>query len=879
MGVRKFVAIIGGADPEHPLESQNKPRHLAVGSLVLAIASWAFIAGLLAFHSNFHGPWIVAIIAAFILASIVFLFDVIITVVSLKSGRFWSRVGVIGIRALLSIGVGLVVSHATILFIYRDDINSLVSQSDQATVAQITKYTEAHSDSTKVINDATKQINQDNDAIKSDESTVHGYEAELNTLYQNWQADAVCVDGNRAANGDICGPGPSTRVLEQAYDTYRDSTLPKARQPLDADAGKRHAEITQLRGTVKGAQRNLSVEIAHATADANNDRGLQAQNNALLHLLTTDWTAWIWPIFFILIDIAVAFVKAVLPESDYDRRRRLQAELKTKIDTVLTESGAGAEELKKLLQHAAVRQAEVAKEGIDHDARRRLDALRGQGPAPSWHQRLGRLRDVLEQVHLPRRRRIVYAAGVVLTVLLVLAGVFSSSPSLGSSPLPGSTATLPGSTPEGHTTVLRDGMTLIVPAAAVSDDDPVSPTYPDTNSWADHTAASPAVRLSTSGQVNGQPTLLFAVPAALRQQAAAGDLQAAYASNDPSGWTEAETSYNGADHIEAVSVPQLGTWRFWTWNWSEVAKSTTHSLDRLIGQRAPTGANCDSGLQPPAWYSGSAGVDNDPAVIVRSCVQGHAGDDTLDVEIVNNRPYGLILRYDTAPIVYGRHDPANTLPDMLRDVIGDASVAHGRGLYLPPLSQASLGIENIGDAATDAFTVEPTAATVTADMADALGGLLIDKAAEGASERLESNALAAAATSSCSDAVTDASGALPSLTTIYTWLTGFGLKCLKDILAVAGSGELKQGVNPSTLSTFTSWVGKFNALVDGGWTAVIDIIRLVGKLGNVLDFIVDQATATVPGLGFGFTVTAHHGGIGTTSSGAAPLGAPPAIRR
>ncbi|MEC3977426.1 DUF4407 domain-containing protein [Amycolatopsis sp. H20-H5] len=98
-----FIAVIGGADPTDPLESDNAARHFMVGFLIIAVATWAFGASLLTFHSSFHGTWVTAALFAALLAGIVFSIDVLITVSPLKDERARSRFKVLAIRAVVAI--------------------------------------------------------------------------------------------------------------------------------------------------------------------------------------------------------------------------------------------------------------------------------------------------------------------------------------------------------------------------------------------------------------------------------------------------------------------------------------------------------------------------------------------------------------------------------------------------------------------------------------------------------------------------------------------------------------------------------------------------------------------------------------------------------
>ena len=70
---------------------------------------------------------------------------------------------------------------------------------------------------------------------------------------------------------------------------------------------------------------------------------------------------------------------------------------------------------------------------------------------------------------------------------------------------------------------------------------------------------------------------------------------------------------------------------------------------------------------------------------IRSCAAGKA--DVLDVEIVNNRVYGMTLTYGTG-LAWANHEAGDTPADRARNALGDRTARSGT-LYLPPLSKAS----------------------------------------------------------------------------------------------------------------------------------------------------------------------------------------------
>ncbi|MFE9747148.1 DUF4407 domain-containing protein [Saccharothrix saharensis] len=833
MALRDVVAVIGGADPDDPRDPDHHGRHLAVGALMITIAAWAFVASLLAFHSNFHGPWAVSVVGAVILASIIFLVDVLVTVVPLKSDSGAARFRVIFIRSMLSLGVGLIVSHSTILFIYRDDLAAMVTTANNHQVEQITETTTAASQWTKVRSQAEDQVKKDQERIGAEETTLRDAQRRLDDLKHAWEADTVCVNGNRAANGDLCGDGPESKKLYEAYEAFRVTTLPGVQANHDTAVAELRKDIEKQNQVVTDANAKLAVEVDNATKAARANLGLQAQNTALLKLLSQDWTAWLWPIFFFLIDIAVAFMKGVLPESNFDRKRRAQAPLQPMIAAaLLTPVPAGASsDLQDVLAHAAKSQAKIAKAQIDRNEQRRL-ASTGHGG-----------------VRIPARR-VAFAVGALVVVTALVLGFVRDG-----DPEPDAGMTANG----GQTISLRDGMALRVPVGAISGDEPVVAAYPDPAPWAQHRPVSAPVDFSTSGDVVGQPVLSFAVPEPLWDAAAQGAVQAAFRSDDPSGWTEYPVTYNPESHAIEAALTHFSTWQFWTWDWTSILAQVSQTAGEWTGRRASDTPECDSGLPRPGWVNADAGITDDPAMVIRSCLQGHKGDDTLDVQIVNNRPYGMVLRYEGAPIAYDRHEDPDNLSETFRNLIGDLGVSGGRGLYLPPLSRASVGIRNLGNGVLKQFVIAPTQATITADVFAVLVDQIIGRGVEFSSKKFLQDVFAAAAASSCSQMVIDNTEITPA--TVHKWLTGTGISCIRDILVIAGRNEIRGGAaDLGTLNRLSGWIGRLKSVAAGP-----EILKWLNRAGDVLDFTVDKSAA-VKGLEYGFSILSKYTYVEPTTS-------------
>lgn len=827
MKLQSRIAVLGGADPANPLESDNKVRHTAVGMLLLAVGAWAFTASTAAFHSNLHASWPLAVLGGALIAMVVFSIDLLVTATPLKDTNLGSRMRLVLIRGMVSLAMGLVISHATILFMYRDTLAQMVSAKNTAIAAETTERITRTSKYTPSIDQAKQRVDDNRKQIIAENQTLNDAQQKLTQLQKAWSDDTVCVNGNRAANGDLCGPGPSSNVLKAELDTHRTVTLPAIVKNHDEQVAALTKDIEQQSATITDGTEQRNQEIKDGVAATLANTGLAAQTDALVELLRHDLFAWLWPVFFIVIDLAVALMKGVLPESDFDRARRSRRALASRVDDAI----AASQTFQDLVQHAAAQQAKVMKARIDHDVDRQLAALQqhtgGVGTPPT----------------AGRGRKAVLAGLAVLIVALSLSMAASNGRD-GSA-----TAASAMQARGGQSITLRDGLTLHVPERAVSGNAPVTVQYREPRPWAGHTPRSATVALTTSGALTGRPQLRLAVPPGQEHAAQAGDLLLAFQSDDPSGWTQYPITYDPTTNSVVGELTHFSNWQFWEWDWIGIGASVSQTIGQWTGRRSDDVPQCDPKKKTPAWFNFDAGITNEPAMVVRSCLQGHDGDDVLDVQIVNNRPYGLMLHYNGAAVKYGWHEPADSLPGAFRDIVGDLT-AGSKGLYLPPLSRASVGIIKIGSGKQHKFPITPTAGTVTADLTSMLAQELLNVGIDAAGRKWVQDIYGAAAAGSCSRMVINTK--IPDWDTVYQILTGAGPQCIKDILVIAARNEIRQGAGMD-LKT----IGQLSAGISKMTGVITKAPGYLNKMGDLLDFGVDQRAASVPELGFGFSILAR----------------------
>lgn len=831
------VATLGGADPQNLREPAHRVRHVFVGTLLLTVAVWAFLGTTEAFRALLPLP--AAAVVGLVIAAVILSVDVLITVSPLTADTVGHRVKVLLVRGMISLAMGLVIGLSTIMYMYQGSIAQIVSEHNKAVAAADTKTITASSQWPGVISADKTKIANAQSRITADRTAISNAQDHLKNLNQQWLNDQLCVGGQLAADGNACGTGPVTTQLKLEINNYQQYTLPGIERADNADIQSADSEIAQLNQGATAAATNLSAQITDGTKADLADNDVAAQSEALVTLLKQNKLAWIWPIFFFTIDLAVALMKAILPESGFDRRRREARQR----DDAISEQAATSGEWTRVAKHKALREADVMIARIDAEADREIADLRSglaDAPSPAGTRKAW-----------PRMLpgRLAWATGsAVVAVILTLALTTGSH----GTQQPHAAAAAAAA----QTITLAKNEKLTVPAGAISGNAPVRAAYTTSAAWKGNTPASPEVTFTTTGQLVGKPVLSLNVTGALAKAAASGALHLAFRSSAPGGWTDYPVTYDAASHTVTASLTHFSTWQFWTWDWDSILADISQTAGEWEGRRATSAPDCSAGPATPGWYNTNAGISNDPGLVVRACVQGHAGN-VLDVEMVNNRPYGLILNYGGAPVQWGWHADPTSLTDALRDAIGDAAAHATGGLYLPPLSAASVGIMDLGNGTDHTFAITPTPATILADALDMTlnTASFINNGVFAGAKKWGSDVFAAAASGACSQFLTGYTLVqVPTESTVMSWLSG-APACIRNILAVAAHNEISQadGADQGTIDTLANVDSAFEQLV-----VAAKIVNWENDAGNLLDFAVDRQVATVPQLGFGFSILDHY---------------------
>lgn len=124
-----------------------------------------------------------------------------------------------------------------------------------------------------------------------------------------------------------------------------------------------------------------------------------------------------------------------------------------------------------------------------------------------------------------------------------------------------------------------------------------------------------------------------------------------------------------------------------SWDWDSIVLRLDQRIGELRGARTAP-APCNSGVAVPSWAD--TVTSNAADIQMRTCAEGEKGTDRVVVQMVNNRPFGMVLRYG-ARVAWGWHetpdDAAGALATMLME-----NASAGDELYIAPLKRASVGV-------------------------------------------------------------------------------------------------------------------------------------------------------------------------------------------
>lgn len=261
---------------------------------------------------------------------------------------------------------------------------------------------------------------------------------------------------------------------------------------------------------------------------------------------------------------------------------------------------------------------------------------------------------------------------------------------------------------------LGGGANLIILPGVMSPGATVSATYQHRpgGAWSYMTPTSAPIQLIANppNSIHGLLFLEFPVPVSKITPGVDPAEQFGISTYDATTktWTPFDSTYDAARHMVIAEIPHFSWWNPFTWDFDSLFASVAQGFGQLTGARAGT-AKCSGAL--PNWVKSLAGVSNDADVAIHSC--GEAQGNVLDIELVNNRPYGQILSYGNT-VKWGWHDGASSVTDAALDRFMDANMLPTQ-LYLPPLTRASVGIYQPRTTSNMIFHIGPTRISIGAD--------------------------------------------------------------------------------------------------------------------------------------------------------------------
>ncbi len=183
-------------------------------------------------------------------------------------------------------------------------------------------------------------------------------------------------------------------------------------------------------------------------------------------------------------------------------------------------------------------------------------------------------------------------------------------------------------------------------------------------------------------------------------------------------WRRLTTRYDAARNTVSA--------RLWHFSWFDpvvdplvdAAKALVNNTAQFVGEKVGTRTDPPACRETatrsnrlPPWVQGldTASGPNDP---LPAC--GQSEGDVLAVEFVNNRPYGIILRY-AAPVAWGWTRLGFPLRDLATQRL---NAGRADGLYLPAVSEGSVGIPQ-GEWSSATFRAGVSGLSLVADVTEA----------------------------------------------------------------------------------------------------------------------------------------------------------------
>ena len=293
--LKQFFIICSGSDTDilEQCSKGEQNKYAGIGATVFFTAVMAFIAASYALYTVFDNIY-TSVFFGLIWGLLIFNLDRYIVSTIKKTGNVLDELIQATPRILLAVIIAVVISKPLELKIFEKEINHvLLEQKNDLTLANQ--------------NQIAKQFNPDIDNLNNDISSLQqqiaAKEAEVNTLYDTYIAEAEGTAGTK-----LLGKGPVYKEKRDKHDALL-AELQQLKEENKAKIADSESEIAKLKG-------DYQTQVISTQPIINNFDGLMARVNALGKL------PWLPSLFIFLLFLAIEtspiFAKLLSPKGAYD---------------------------------------------------------------------------------------------------------------------------------------------------------------------------------------------------------------------------------------------------------------------------------------------------------------------------------------------------------------------------------------------------------------------------------------------------------------------------------------------------------------------------------------------------------------------------------
>jgi len=304
--LKQFFIICSGSDTDilEQCSKGEQNKYAGIGATVFFTALMAFIAASYALYTVFDNL-IAAIGFGFVWGLLIFNLDRYIVSTIKKTGNVIDELIQASPRIILAVIIAVVIAKPLELKIFEKEINQvLLEQKNDLTLANKSQIAEQF----------TPKVEALKNDIKAFQSQIDSKEAEVNTLYDTYIAEAEGTAGTK-----LLGKGPVYKEKRDKHDALL-AELQLLKETNKSKSEASEAQILQL-------QNDYSTQVTSSQPIIDNFDGLMARVNALGEL------PWLPSFFIFLLFLAIEtspiFAKLLSPRAEYDiKTQESESELK-----------------------------------------------------------------------------------------------------------------------------------------------------------------------------------------------------------------------------------------------------------------------------------------------------------------------------------------------------------------------------------------------------------------------------------------------------------------------------------------------------------------------------------------------------------------------